>query len=188
MPLIIVPSSLWEGPEHNNQLSGGILTLISRLLTAGEAIPLGGLVDPSGHLMLLGDYFTEPLSGKTARVHGAHLLRGKVLPHGGSYQAVLEAGCLQTQTHVVNALKQFRASVLEDTCLAADRLAALKASAEDMKKSFTARFYHAMYCLQNLKKKQEIASNLKSNGGNLGRFKTVHFKSKGVSLYSWWHQ
>ncbi|XP_066837183.1 uncharacterized protein [Anser cygnoides] len=139
--------------------------------STGEAIPLGGLVDPSGNLMLLGDYFTEPLSGKTARVHGAHLLRGKVLPHGGSYQAVLEAGCLQSQTHVLNALKQFRASVLEDTCLAADRLAALKASAEDMKKSFTARFYHAMYCLQNLKKKQEIASNLKSNGGNLGMIK-----------------
>lgn len=175
MPLIIVPS-LWEGPKHNEQLSGDILTLISHLLTAGEAIPVGGLVDPSGNLMLLGDYFTEPLSGKTARVHGTHLLRGKVLPHGGSYQAVLEAACLQSQTHVVNALKLFRASVLEDTRLAADRLAALKASVEDMKKSSTTRLYHALYCLQSLKKKQEIASNLKSNGGNLGRYKTVHFK------------
>ncbi|XP_021231917.1 uncharacterized protein LOC110387733 isoform X3 [Numida meleagris] len=137
----------------------------------GEVIPLGGLTDPSGNLMLLGDSFIEPLSGKIARVQGAHLQQGKVLPHGGSYQAVLEAECLLSQSRVVNALKKLKASILEDTCLAAGRLAALKASVEDMKKSFTARFYHAMHCLQSLRKKQEIASNFKSNGGNLGMIK-----------------
>ncbi|OXB59008.1 hypothetical protein ASZ78_007636, partial [Callipepla squamata] len=137
----------------------------------GEVIPLGGLTDPSGNLMLLGDSFIEPLSGKISRVQGAHLHQDKVLPHGGSYQAVLEAEWLLSQTHVVNALKKLKASILEDTCLAADRLAALKASVEDMKKSFTSRFYHAMHCLQSLKKKQEIASNVKSNGGNLGMVK-----------------
>ncbi|XP_052642520.1 uncharacterized protein LOC128141605 [Harpia harpyja] len=137
----------------------------------GEVIPLGGLVDPSRNLMLLGDSFTEPLSGKTARVHGAHLRQDEVLPHSGGYQAVLEAEWLVSQTDVVNALKQFKASVLEDTCLAADRLAALKASVEDMKKSFTTRFYHAIHCLQSLEKKREIASSLKSNGGKLGMIK-----------------
>ncbi|XP_056178907.1 uncharacterized protein LOC130141767 [Falco biarmicus] len=139
--------------------------------STGEVIPLGGLVDPSGNLLLLGDSFTDPLSGQTARVHGVHLQQGKVLPHGGSYQAVLEADCLQSQTHVVNALKQFKASILEDTRLVADRLAALKASVEDMKKSFTTRFYHATHCLQSLEKKKEIASNLKSSGGKLGMIK-----------------
>lgn len=126
--------------------------------------------------MLLGDSFIEPLSGKIARVQGAHLQQDKVLPHSGSYQAVLEAEWLLSQSHVVDALKKLKASVLEDTCLAADRLAVLKASVEDMKKSFTARFYHAMHCLQSLKKKQEIASNVKSNGGNLGRYTAVCFK------------
>ncbi|PKU42116.1 nf-kappa-b inhibitor zeta-like [Limosa lapponica baueri] len=137
----------------------------------GEVIPLGGLVGPSGNLMLLGHSFTEPLSGKIARVHGGHLQRDEVLPHSGSYQAVLEADWLVSQTHVVNAIKQFKASVLEDTCLAADRLAALKASVEDMKQSFTTRFYHALHRLQSLEKKQEIASSLKSNGGKLGMIK-----------------
>ncbi|POI30617.1 hypothetical protein CIB84_005633, partial [Bambusicola thoracicus] len=137
----------------------------------GEVIPLGGLTDPSGNLMLLGDSFIEPLSGKIARVQGAHLQQDMVLPHSGSYQAVLEAEWLLSQSRVVDALKKLKASVLEDTCLAADRLAALKASVEDMKKSFTARFYHAMHCLQSFKKKQGIASNVKSNGGNLGMIK-----------------
>lgn len=169
--MIIVPFSEWEGLDQNDELPGDVLKLISYSLTAGEVIPLGGLVDPSRNLMLLGDSFTEPLSGKTARVHGAHLWQDEVLPHGGGYQAVLEADWLVSQTHVVNALKQFKASVLEDNCLAADRLAALKASVEDMKKSFTTRFYHAIHCLQSLEKKREIASSLKSNGGKLGRYK-----------------
>ncbi|XP_074783290.1 uncharacterized protein LOC141970574 [Athene noctua] len=139
----------------------------------GEVIPLGGLVGPSGNLMLLGDSFTEPLSGKIARVHGAHLRQDKVLPHSGGYQAVLEADWLVAQTHVVNALKHFKASISEDSCLVAERLAALKASVEDMKKSFTTRLYHATHCLQSLEKKQQIASSLKSNGGKLGRYKTT---------------
>ncbi|XP_064380309.1 uncharacterized protein LOC112986513 [Dromaius novaehollandiae] len=137
----------------------------------GEVIPVGGLVGPFGNLMLLGDSFTEPLSGKTARVHGAHLERDKVLPHAGSYRAMLEADWLISQTHVVNALKQYKESVLEDAYLVADRLAALKASIENMKKSFTITFYHAMHCLQSLEKKQEIASSLKSNGSKLGMIK-----------------
>lgn len=168
-----MPFSEWEGQDHNDKLPGDVLTLISCSSTAGEVIPLGGLVGPSRNLMLLGDSFTEPLSGKITRVLGAHLWQDEVLPHSGSYQAVLEADWLASQTHVVNALKQFRASVLEDTHLAADRLAALKASVEDMKKSFTTRFYYAMHCLQSLEKKQEIASSLKSNGGKLGKYKTT---------------
>ncbi|KAM4646158.1 uncharacterized protein AAGF69_013303 isoform 2-T2 [Amazona ochrocephala] len=121
--------------------------------------------------MLLGDPFTEPLSGKITRVHGAHLRQDEVLPHSGSYQAVLEADWLASQTHVVNAIKEFKASVLEDTCLVADRLVALKASVEDMKKSFTTKFYHAIHCLRSLEIKQQIASSLKSNGGKLGMIK-----------------
>jgi len=171
--MVTVPFSKWDGLDCNDELPADIMTLISCSSTAGEVIPLGGLVGPSGNLMLLGDSFTEPLSGKTARVHGAHLWQDEVLPHGGSYQAMLEADWLVSQTRVVNALKQFKASVLEDTCLVADRLAALKASVEDMKKSFTTRFYHALHCLQSLEKKREIASSLKSNGGKLGRYKTT---------------
>ncbi|XP_062464681.1 uncharacterized protein LOC134158598 isoform X3 [Pezoporus occidentalis] len=137
----------------------------------GEVIPLGGLVGPSGNIMLLGDAFTEPLSGKTTRVHGAHLRQDEVRPHSGSYQAVLEADWLVSQSHVVNAIEQFKASVVEDTCLVADRLAALKASVEDMKKSFTTKFYHAIHSLRSLEKKLQIASSLKSNGGKLGMIK-----------------
>lgn len=166
-----MPFSEWEAPDHNDKLPGDVLTLISCSLTAGEVIPLGGLVGPSGNIMLLGDTYTEPLSGKITRVHGAHLGQEEVLPHSGSYQAVLEADWLVSQTRVMNAIEQFKASVLEDTRLVADRLAALKASVEDTKKSFTTKFYHAIHCLLSLEKKQQIASSLKSNGGKLGRYK-----------------
>lgn len=171
--MIDVLFSEWEELDRNAEVPGDAQSLLSCPLAAGEVIPLGGLVDPSGKLMLLGDSFTEPLSGKIARVHGAHLRQGKVLPCSGSYQAVLEADWLVSQTRVVKALEQFKDSVLEDSRLTADRLVALKASVEDMKKSFTTKFYHALHCLQSLEKKQEIASSLRSNGGKLGRYEST---------------
>lgn len=183
--MIVLHFSEREEPGHNAEVPGDAQNLLSCSLAAGEVIPLGGLVGPSGNLMLLGDSFTEPLSGKTARVHGAHLRQGEVLPCGGSYQAVLEADWLVSQTCVVNALKPFKDSVLEDSCLTADRLVALKASVEDLKKSFTTMFYHALHRLQSLEKKQEIASSLRSDGGKLGRYKTTSLFSVMTPVYSW---
>ncbi|XP_039352856.1 uncharacterized protein LOC120375904 [Mauremys reevesii] len=137
----------------------------------GDLVPVGGLMGPSGSLLLLGDSFSEPLSRKTARIHGACLKQDKVLPHAGGYQALLEANTLVTQIHVVKALRQYKDSICEDMSLAADKREVLKAAVEDMKKSLSIRLHHAIYRLQSLEKQHEIASSLKSNGGKLGIIK-----------------
>ncbi|CAM2107714.1 unnamed protein product [Caretta caretta] len=137
----------------------------------GDLVPVGGLMRPSGSLLLLGDSFSEPLSRKTARIHGACLKQDKVLPHAGGYQALLEANTLVAQIHVVKALRQYKDSICEDMSLAADKQEVLKAAVEDMKKALSIRLYHAMHWLRSLEKQHEIASSLKSNGGKLGIIK-----------------
>ncbi|XP_075765756.1 uncharacterized protein LOC142820515 isoform X2 [Pelodiscus sinensis] len=137
----------------------------------GDLVPVGGLKGPSGSLLLLGDSFSEPLSRKIARVHGACLNQEKVLPHAGGYQVLLEAKTLIAQMHVVKALRQYKDSICEDVSLAADRQEDLKAAIEDMKKSGSIRLHHAMHCLRSLEQQHEIASNLSSNGGKLGIIK-----------------
>ncbi|XP_042707937.2 uncharacterized protein LOC122173896 [Chrysemys picta bellii] len=137
----------------------------------GDLVPVGGLMGPSGSLLLLGDSFSEPLSRKTARIHGACLKQDKVLPHAGGYQALLEANTLVAQIHVVKALRQYKDSICEDMSLAADKQEVLKAAVEDMKKSLSIRLHHAIHRLRSLEKQHEIASSLKSNGGKLGIIK-----------------
>ncbi|TFJ99178.1 NF-kappa-B inhibitor zeta [Platysternon megacephalum] len=137
----------------------------------GDLVPVGGLMGPSGSLLLLGDSFSEPLSRKTARIHGACLKQDKVLPHAGGYQALLEANTLVAQIHVVEALRQYKDSICEDMSLAADKQEVLKAAVEDMKKSLSIRLHHAIHRLRSLEKQHEIASSLKSNGGKLGIIK-----------------
>ncbi|XP_050777458.1 uncharacterized protein LOC127033574 [Gopherus flavomarginatus] len=134
----------------------------------GDLVPVGGLMGPSGSLLLLGDSFSEPLSRKTARIHGACLKQDKVLPHAGGYQALLEANTLVTQIHVIKALRQYKDSICEDMALAADKQEVFKAAVEDMKKSLSIRLHHAIHRLRSLEKQHEIASSLKSNGGKLG--------------------
>ncbi|KAJ7425316.1 hypothetical protein WISP_24023 [Willisornis vidua] len=166
----VAPLEIW-GPMVEPE-GGRIVPILGAGLdgSTGEVLPLGGLVDPSGHLMVLGDAFPEPLSGKLCRVQGVHLQQGKVLPHTGGYQAVLETDWLLSQTHVLDTLKQLKAAVLEGSCLA-ERLAALKAAAEDTRRTFSTKCYHTLHCLQSLGEKQEIASRLRSNGGKLGMIK-----------------
>ncbi|XP_051668268.1 uncharacterized protein LOC127482206 [Manacus candei] len=168
---MLAPLELW-GPVMEPE-GGKIVPILGVGLdgSTGEVLPLGGLVGPSGHPMLLGDPFPEPLSGKLSRVQGVHLQQGRVVPHGGGYQAVLENDWLLAQTRVLDALKRFKASFLEGSCLAADRLAALKAAAEELEESLAAKCHHALHRLQSLGEKQEVAARIRSNGGKLGRYK-----------------
>ncbi|XP_067422998.1 uncharacterized protein [Emydura macquarii macquarii] len=137
----------------------------------GDVVPVGGLMGPLGSLSLLGDSFSEPLSRKTARIHGACLKQEKVLPHAGGYQALLEANTLVAQSHVVKALRQYKDSICKDMSIAAEKQEVLKAAVEDLKKSLSIRLHHAMHWMRSLEKQHEIASSLKSNGGKLGIIK-----------------
>lgn len=125
---------------------------------------------PSESPILLGDSFSEPLSGKSARVHGAFLQQDTVLPHAGGYRALLEASMLVAQMHVVKTLRQYQDSICEDLSVTVDRQRVLKAATEDMKKTLSIRLHRDMHWLQSLETQRDIALSLKSNGGKLGMF------------------
>ncbi|XP_077775594.1 uncharacterized protein LOC114585855 [Podarcis muralis] len=137
----------------------------------GDLIPVGGLDGPSESLLLIGDSFKEPLSGKVARVQGICLQRDKLAAHAGGYQAVLDANLLVAQIHVAQSLREYKDAICEDLCSAGDRQKALKAAEEDMKRVLSEVLDYLLYQLRTLEKQRGHASVLKSTGGKLGMIK-----------------
>ncbi|XP_019364073.1 PREDICTED: uncharacterized protein LOC109291478 [Gavialis gangeticus] len=172
-PLTGTVTPLELGGPMNEPKGGKIVPILGVNVDSntGDVIPVGGLMGPSGSPILLGDSFSEPLSGKPACVHGAFLQQDKVLPHAGGYKALLEASMLVAQMHVVKTLRQYQDSICEDLSVTVDRQRVLKAAIEDMKKTLSIRLHHDMHWLQSLETQRDIASSLKSNGGKLGMIK-----------------
>ncbi|XP_030077569.1 uncharacterized protein LOC115482137 [Microcaecilia unicolor] len=99
-PLTGIVTPIAIGGPMIDQKSRRIVPILGVSLDAniGVVVPLGGLRDSSGSLLLLGDTFCEPLSGKVNRVQGICLQwDDKVVPHAGSHQALLEANVLMAQ-------------------------------------------------------------------------------------------
>lgn len=66
-------------------------------LPTGKVVPVGGL--------LLAESFLEPLSGRLARVGGASLRGGKLVPHAGGFQALLDAQTLGARMRTARLLR-----------------------------------------------------------------------------------
>ena len=131
---------------------------------------MGGLKDPSGNLLLLGDSFVEPLSGKTFRVQGACFQQDKMVPHAGGYQLVQDTNLLVAEIHVAKALTEYKKALCEDLCPPGEGQKALKETEEKMMTALAQKLDYLMHRLQNLEKQQEHASNLKCTGGKLGMY------------------
>ncbi|XP_061684126.1 uncharacterized protein si:dkey-103g5.4 isoform X6 [Syngnathoides biaculeatus] len=63
----------------------------------GVVLPVGGV--------LLGESFIEPLSGKMARVGGASIQDGQLVPHAGGYQTLLDNKVLGVMFKIVELLR-----------------------------------------------------------------------------------
>ncbi|XP_061538031.1 uncharacterized protein si:dkey-103g5.4 isoform X7 [Phycodurus eques] len=75
------------------------------VLTVGISLdPMTGVVLPVGGV-LLGESFIEPLSGKMARVGGASIQAGQLVPHAGGYQTLLDSKVLTFMFKIVELLR-----------------------------------------------------------------------------------
>ncbi|XP_061684122.1 uncharacterized protein si:dkey-103g5.4 isoform X2 [Syngnathoides biaculeatus] len=75
------------------------------VLTVGISLdPMTGVVLPVGGV-LLGESFIEPLSGKMARVGGASIQDGQLVPHAGGYQTLLDNKVLGVMFKIVELLR-----------------------------------------------------------------------------------
>ncbi|XP_063291704.1 uncharacterized protein LOC134576981 [Pelobates fuscus] len=138
----------------------------------GHVIPVGGLMSTSGEISVFGDEFCEPLSGKKVRLQGAVFNQGKVVPHSGGYQALLESNLLMAEINVIDALKALKDTIPGDDFIVKDDFEqvyrALDKAMENMKRSIAIRQQHLMYRTHNLKWQKSMAMDFKCYGGNLG--------------------
>ncbi|XP_018081393.1 uncharacterized protein LOC108696479 [Xenopus laevis] len=138
----------------------------------GHVLPLGGLLTPTGRIAVLGDIFTEPLSGKKSKIQGAVLHQGKLSPHAGSYQSLLETYMLLSQIKVIEVLKKNKVLLCEDVAASEEDFnhmhKTLNKAVETMKKSLTIMEKYNMCRMYNLRIHHKVASDIKHCGGNLG--------------------
>ncbi|XP_061637986.1 uncharacterized protein si:dkey-103g5.4 isoform X9 [Phyllopteryx taeniolatus] len=72
-------------------------TVLNKDSIFGVVLPVGGV--------LLGESFIEPLSGKMARVGGASIQAGQLVPHAGGYQTLLDSKVLAFMFKIVELLR-----------------------------------------------------------------------------------
>ncbi|KAG8141599.1 hypothetical protein E2320_007196 [Naja naja] len=165
-PLTGMVTPLEIGGPMKAQESGKIVPILGISLdnNTGIIVPLGGLQGPSGDLLLPGDPFVEPLSGKISRMQGLSLRQDKVMPHAGSYQVLLEANVTIAQTLVVKALQEYKDTIGKDPSSTGTLPKSLDGPEEAMKTALAHKFDYLMYQLQNLEKQRDGASKVKRTG------------------------
>ncbi|XP_015193129.2 uncharacterized protein [Lepisosteus oculatus] len=109
-PLTLLPQPIQIGGAMLDRKTGSLLLIVGVGLDpkSGGVIPVGGLPSPAGGPLLLGDSFTEPLSGRPGQVWGASLQGGKPVAHSGGYQALLDSHALACGLRVTELLKEAR--------------------------------------------------------------------------------
>ncbi|XP_041098190.1 uncharacterized protein si:dkey-103g5.4 isoform X2 [Polyodon spathula] len=164
-PLTKLLESIEIGGVMVHHHTGHVLPIIGVSLDphSGCVIPVGGVLSPSGAPLLMGDTFTEPLSGKAARISGASLKGAQVVPHGGGYQASLDALTLACRVRVTACLNQCRASLQEHSLL--------KESTGELAKAWRRSQLCLIHTACELERQRERTRSLADSGGSWGLMK-----------------
>lgn len=127
----------------------------------------------SGSLLVLGDIFSEPLSGKKVRIQGAVLYQDKVVPYAGGFQAFLDSNLMMAQITVIDAMKAHRDLLSEELPLVKDDFEhahnGLTEALETMEKAFLIRNQYMMARMYNVTSQHKMAVDIKCYGGSLGK-------------------
>ncbi|XP_026082104.1 uncharacterized protein LOC113058425 isoform X2 [Carassius auratus] len=140
-----------------------LITGISLDPHTGAVLPVGGL-----HL---GESFIEPLSGRMVRVGGGSVRGGKVVPHAGGFQALLDSQALGACLRVAELLQGFSE---EWSSAAADPqgdLDRLSAATSELGKAWKSSQHCMLQLLIRLEAVQEQARGVAENGGSVGEIK-----------------
>lgn len=132
------------------------------VLLPGQVFAVGGLRDASGNLLLPGDSFVEPLSGKTVRLLGASQQAGQTVPHAGGSQALLDANVLMAQRQVTVVLRHWQ----ETPGSRAQGL--LESAVKDMRQALALSLHHILQQARRLERQLEAARVIEASGGRIG--------------------
>lgn len=132
------------------------------VLLPGQVLAVGGLRDATGSLLMPGDSFAEPLSGKTVRLLGASQQAGQISAHAGGSQALLDANVLVAQRQVIMRLQQCR-----EPAGSGDR-GLLEAAVKDMRQALALSLHHILHQARRLERQLAAARDIEASGGRIG--------------------
>ncbi len=135
-------------------------SLIDECLCSGAVLPVGGL--------LLGESFIEPLSGRMARVGGGSVRGGKVVPHAGGFQALLDCQALGACLRVVELLQGFSEEWSSATADPQDDLDRVSAATSELEQAWKSSQHCMLQMLSRLEAVQEQARSVAENGSSVG--------------------
>ncbi|XP_048016114.1 uncharacterized protein si:dkey-103g5.4 isoform X4 [Megalobrama amblycephala] len=140
-----------------------LITGISLDPHTGAVLPVGGL--------LLGESFIEPLSGRMVRVGGGSVRGGKVVPHAGGFQALLDSQALGACLRVAELLQGCNEEWSSaDADLQGD-LDRLSTATSELEQAWKSSQHCMLQLLSRLEAVQEQARGVAENGGSVGEIK-----------------
>ncbi|XP_013366456.1 PREDICTED: uncharacterized protein LOC102014026 isoform X2 [Chinchilla lanigera] len=163
-PLTKTLAPLELGGPMEDPVTGGVAPILGVGLdeNTGQVRALVGLRDAAGNLLLPGDTFVEPLSGKTVRLQGASQQEGRTLPCTGGSQALLDVNVLMAQRRVIAVLQQWQ----ENPEWRAQ--GPLEAAIKDMRQALALSLHHILQQARRLARQLEAARGIEASGGRMG--------------------
>ncbi|XP_060754032.1 uncharacterized protein si:dkey-103g5.4 isoform X2 [Neoarius graeffei] len=137
-----------------------LITGVSLDSHTGAVLPVGGL--------LLGESFTEPLSGRLVRVGGGSIRGGKVVPHAGGFQALLDTQALSARVRVVEMIQADCDDWKSGSLELHNEISRAKATASDLEHAWRSSQHCMLQLLSCLEAQQEWAWWVSEDGGTLG--------------------
>ncbi|XP_055052386.2 uncharacterized protein [Misgurnus anguillicaudatus] len=140
------------------------------LITGVSLDPMTAAVIPVGGL-LLGESFIEPLSGRMVRVGGGSMRGGKVVPHAGGFQALLDSQALGACLRLAELLQgcgEEWSSAAADLQGDLDRLSV---ATSELDQAWKSSQRCALQLLSRLEAVHEWARGVAENGGSVGEIK-----------------
>nr|XP_017206661.1 uncharacterized protein si:dkey-103g5.4 isoform X1 [Danio rerio] len=129
----------------------------------GAVLPVGGL--------LLGESFIEPLSGRMVRVGGGSVRGGKVVPHAGGFQALLDSQALGICLRVAELLRGCGEEWSSANADPQGDLDRLSAAASELEQAWRSSQHCMLQMLSRLEAVQEQARAVLEDGGSVGEIK-----------------
>ncbi|KAL7831745.1 hypothetical protein AOLI_G00292930 [Acnodon oligacanthus] len=129
----------------------------------GTVLPIGGL--------LLGESFIEPLSGRLVRVGGGSIRGGKVVPHAGGFQALVDSQALGARVRLVDQLRACCEECSAGTLELHNEMSRLRAAASDLEQAWKSSQHCMLQLFSRLEAQQEWAWGVAEDGGSVGEVK-----------------
>ncbi|KAF7699916.1 hypothetical protein HF521_002874 [Silurus meridionalis] len=127
----------------------------------GTVLPVGGL--------LLGESFIEPLSGRLVRVGGGSIRGGKVVPHAGGFQALVDSQTLGARVRVVELIRTYCDEWKSGSMELHNEISRVKIAASELEQAWRNSQHCMLQIISCLEAQQEWAWWVAEDGGCLGK-------------------